>query len=53
MRNAKSVQILFRGEHGLGVWKLAAEQSLSDWYSGGRQVGDLGGYFCHHRREDR
>ena len=29
---AKSVQILFRGEHGLGVWKLAAEQSLEDWY---------------------
>ena len=43
---AKSVQILFRGEHGLGVWKLAAEQSLADWYSGRRQVGDLGGYFA-------
>ena len=43
---AKSVQILFRGEHGLGVWKLAAEQSLADWYSGERHVGDLGGYFA-------
>ena len=43
---AKSVQILFRGEHGLGVWKLAAEQSLADSYSGRRQVGDLGGYFA-------
>ena len=39
---AKSVQILFHGEHGLGVWKLA----LADWYSGRRQVGDLGGYFA-------
>ena len=29
---AKSVQIRFRGEHGLGVWKLAAEQSLAEWY---------------------
>ena len=35
---AKSVQILFRGEHGLGVWKLAAEQSLADWYSGGGRL---------------
>ena len=31
---AKSVQILFRGPHGLGVWKLAAEQSLAEWYAG-------------------
>ena len=31
---AKSVQILVRGEHGVGVCKLAAEQSLADWYSG-------------------
>ena len=30
---AKSVRILFRGQHGLGVWKLAAEQSLAEWYS--------------------
>ena len=28
---AKSVQILFRGQHGLGVEKLAAEQSLAEW----------------------
>ena len=36
---AKSVQILFRGQHGLGVWKLAAEQSLEERYCGygGRQ----------------
>ena len=43
---AISVQIVFRGEHGLGVWKLSAEQSLADWYCGGRQFGDLGGYFA-------
>ena len=43
---AKSVQILFRGEHGLGVWKLAAEQSLAESYSGGKLVGGLDGYFA-------
>ena len=42
---AKSVQILFRGQHSLGVWKLAAEQSLAEWYSGRRQVVGLHGYF--------
>ena len=26
---AKSVQILVRGGHGLGVWNLAADQSLA------------------------
>ena len=40
---AKSVLILFRGEHGLGVWKLVAEQSLADRYSGGKPVGGLDG----------
>ena len=40
---AKSVQILFRGQHGLGVWKLAAEQSFAEWYSGGELVGDWRG----------
>ena len=40
---ARSVQILFRGQHGLGVWKLAAEQSLAEWYSGGNLVGELVG----------
>ena len=43
---AKSVQILFRGEHGLGVWKLAAEQSLADWYSGEQPVGGFDVYFA-------
>ena len=43
---AKSVQILFRGEHGLGVWKLAAEQSLAEWYDGGKLAGRLDGYFA-------
>ena len=32
---AKSVQILFRGEHGLGVWKLALSSLL--------RIGILGG----------
>ena len=35
----KSVQILFRGEHGLGVQNLAADQSLAHWYSGGYWTG--------------
>ena len=43
---AKSVQILFRGQHGLGVWKLVAEQSLAEWYSGRKLVGELDGYFA-------
>ena len=43
---AKSVQILFRGQHGLGVWKLAAEQSLAKWFSAGKVVGGLEGYFA-------
>ena len=43
---AKSVQILFRGEHGLRVWQLAAEQSLAERYSGWKLVGELGGYFA-------
>ena len=43
---AKSVQILFRGGHGLGVWKLGAEQSLAEWYSGEKLVGGLDGYFA-------
>ena len=42
---AKSVQTLFRADHGLGVWNLAAEQSLADWYSGRKPVGGLVGYF--------
>ena len=41
---AKSVQILYRGQHGLGVWKLPAEQSLPEWYSGRKLVGELEGY---------
>ena len=36
---AKSIQILFRVQQGLGVWKLAVEQSLKKWYSGGKEVG--------------
>ena len=43
---AKSVQTLFRGEHGLAVWKLAAEQSLAEWYDGRKLAGRLGGYFA-------
>ena len=34
--------LLFRGEHGLGVWKLAAEQSLAEWYAGGGKL--VGGW---------
>ena len=44
---AKSVQILVRGQHGLGVWKLAAEQSLGEVvFSGVKLVGGLDGYFA-------
>ena len=35
----KSVQILFRGEHGLGVRNLAVDQYLAHWYSGGIWTG--------------
>ena len=41
----KSVQILFRGGHGLGVWDLEAHTTLAQWFSGGKIGGDLGGYF--------
>ena len=41
----KCVQILFRGEHGLGVRNLAADQSLAHWYSEGKLDGRLDGYF--------
>ena len=37
---AKSVQILFRGAHGLGVWDLEAHTTLAQWFSGGKRVGD-------------
>ena len=43
---AKSVQILFRGQHGLGVWKLAAEQSLAEWYFWRGAGRGIGGYFA-------
>ena len=49
---AKSVQILVRGQHGLGVWKMAAEQSLADWYSGEKLVGGVGWVLCHRWKED-
>ena len=42
---AKSVQILFRGGHGLGVWDLEAPTTLAQWFSGGKQGGSLEGYF--------
>ena len=42
---AKSVQILFRGGHGLGVWDLQAHTTLAQWFSGGKRGGDLDGYF--------
>ena len=41
----KCVQILIRGEHGLGVRNLAADQSLAHWYSEGKLDGRLDGYF--------
>ena len=42
----KCVQILFRGEHGLGVRNLAADQSLAHWYSEEKLDGRLDGYFA-------
>ena len=33
------------GRLGLGVWKLAAEQSLAEWYSVRKLVGGLDGCF--------
>ena len=42
---AKSVQILFRGGHGLGVWDLEAHTTLALWFSGGKRGVDLDGYF--------
>ena len=42
---AKSVQILFRGGHGLGVCDLEAHTTLAQWFSGGKRGGDLDGYF--------
>ena len=42
---AKSVQILFRGRHGLGVWVLEADKTLAQWFFGGKRVGDEDGYF--------
>ena len=41
----KSVQVLFRGGHGLGVWDLEAHTTLAQWFSGGKRGGDLDGYF--------
>ena len=38
--SAKSVQILFRGGHGLGVWDLEAHTTLAQWFSGGKRGGD-------------
>ena len=42
---AKSVQILFRGGQGLGVWDLEAHTTLAQWFSGGKRGGDMDGYF--------
>ena len=41
----KSVQILFRGGHGLGVWDIEPHMTLAQWFSGGKQGGNLDGYF--------
>ena len=41
----KSVQILFRGGHGLGVWDIEPHMTLTQWFSGGKQGGNLDGYF--------
>ena len=41
----KSVQILFRGGHGLGVWDIEPHMTLTQWFSGGEQGGHLDGYF--------
>ena len=42
---AKNIRILFRGQQGLGVWKLAVGQSLEEWHAGGKVTGGSGGYF--------
>ena len=41
----KSVQILFRGGHGLGVWDIELHMTLAQWFSGGKQGGSLDGCF--------
>ena len=41
----KSVQILFRGGHGLGVWDIEPHMTLAQWFSGGKHGGSLDGYF--------
>ena len=41
----KSVQILFRGGHGLGIWDIQPHMTLTQWFSGGKQGGNLDGYF--------
>ena len=43
--------IYCRGQRGLGVWKMAAEQSLAEWYSGWKLVG-VGWVLCHGWREN-
>ena len=42
---AKNNRILFRGQQGLGVWKLAVGQSLEEWHVEGKVAGGTGGYF--------
>ena len=42
---AKSVQILLRGGHGLGVWDLEAHTTLAQWFSGGKRGGIWMGTF--------
>ena len=42
---AKSVQILFRCGHDLGVWDLEAHTTLSQWFSGGKRGEGQDGYF--------
>ena len=49
---AKSVQILFRGGHSLGVWDLEAHTTLEQLFSGGKRGGDMDGYFFHDWRAD-
>ena len=41
----KSVQILFRGGHGLGVRDLEAHTTLAQWFSGGKKGGRSGWEF--------
>ena len=41
----KSVQILFRGGHGLGVWDLEAHTTLAQWFPVGKRRGGLVGTF--------